>query len=96
MFVGALLIVISAVHITFQTSLPVFNIFLEPFSGILASIGEFFSSDFIKTLSEHNLSPSNDLDKTYHLILVPLATLIFIVIGNISMYQIKNRAVSLL
>ena len=81
MFVGALLIVISAVHITFQTSLPVFNIFLEPFSGTLASLGEYFSSDFLFTLSEHNLSPSKNLDTTYHLILVPLATLIFIVIG---------------
>ncbi len=80
-FIGSLLIVISAVHITFQTSLPVFNAFLEPFSGTLASLGETLNSDALRTLSEHNFTPSKDLDKAYHLIQVPLATLIFIVIG---------------
>ena len=32
MFVGSLLLVLGAVHITWQTSVPVFNHFLEPFS----------------------------------------------------------------
>ena len=81
LFVGSLLIVISAVHITFQTSLPVFNALLEPFSGVLGSLGEYWNSDTLRVLSEHNMTPSKDLDKAYHLIQVPLATLIFIVIG---------------
>ena len=81
LFVGSLLIVISAVHITYQTSLPVFNALLEPFSGILGSLGESWNSDTLRALSEHNMTPSKDLDKAYHLIQVPLATLIFIVIG---------------
>ncbi|MEC7653754.1 MAG: cytochrome c biogenesis protein CcsA [Bacteroidota bacterium] len=81
LFVGSLLIVISAVHITFQTSLPVFNALLEPFSGVLANLGESLNSNTLRALSEHNMTPSKDLDKAYHLIQVPLATLIFIVIG---------------
>ena len=81
LFVGSLLIVISAVHITFQTSLPVFNALLEPFSGALGKLGEYWNSDTLRALSEHNMTPSKDLDKAYHLIQVPLATLIFIVIG---------------
>ena len=35
MFVGSLLLVLGAVHITWQTSVPVFNHFLEPFSPLL-------------------------------------------------------------
>ena len=90
LFVGSLLFVISALHITFQTSLPVFNAFLEPFSGILSSLGESLNSDILRTLSDHNLSPSKNLDKAYHLIQVPLATLIFIVIGATQWLKYKS------
>ena len=81
MFVGSLLLMISAFHITWQTSIPVFNAFLEPFSGILASLADSLNSETLLTLSEHNLAPGTDLDQTYHLVQIPLATLIFIVIA---------------
>jgi cytochrome c-type biogenesis protein CcmF len=81
LFVGALLLIISSFHITWQTSIPVFNAFLEPFNGVLASLAESFNSDILRNLSEHNLAPGTDLDQTYHLVQVPLATLIFIVIA---------------
>jgi cytochrome c-type biogenesis protein CcmF len=81
MFVGALLILISAVHITWQTSISVFNVFLEPFSSVLDSMGSFLNSDILMNLSEHNLAPGKDIDRTFHLVQVPLATLIFLIIG---------------
>jgi cytochrome c-type biogenesis protein CcmF len=81
MFVGALLIVISAVHITWQTSISVFNVFLEPFSGVLSSLGSTLDSDILTRLSEHNLAPGKDINRTFHLVQVPLATLIFIIVG---------------
>lgn len=81
LFIGALLLIISSVHITWQTSIPVFNAFLEPFSGVLGSLAESLNSDALRSLSEHNLAPGKDLDETYHLVQVPLATLIFIVIA---------------
>ena len=81
MFVGAILIMVSAIHVTFQTSLPVFNAFLKPFSGFFTSLGENLNTNFFKALADHNFTPSKDLDKAYHLIQVPLATLIFIVLG---------------
>lgn len=81
LFVGALLLIISSVHITWQTSIPVFNAFLEPFSGVLSSLADSLNSDTLRSLSEHNLAPGKDLEKTYHLVQVPLATLIFIVLA---------------
>jgi len=95
MFVGALLVVIAAIHITWQTSIPVFNRFLEPFSGPLSSVGEYFNSDFLRTLSLHSLAPGKDLDQTYHIIQVPLATLIFMAIAITQWLRYKGTSAKL-
>lgn len=76
MFVGSLLFLISAAHITWQTSLPVFNHFLEPLSPLLARWGDHYDIELFRDLSQHNLAPGTNLDQTYHLIQVPLAVLI--------------------
>jgi cytochrome c-type biogenesis protein CcmF len=90
MFVGALLLLVSAAHITWQTSLPVFNHFLEPWSGTLASLGESWNSDLLRDLSEHNLAPGTDFDQTYHLVQVPLAVLIMLGIGFAQWLKYKH------
>lgn len=94
LFVGSLLLIISAFHITWQTSIPVLNAFLEPFSWILATLSEKFNSETLLTLSEHNLAPGTDLDQTYHLVQVPLATLIFIVIAISQWLKYKKTDIS--
>jgi len=75
MFVGGMLMFASAVHITFQTSLPVLNHFLAPFSGMLQSIFESTGSTLARKLAAHDLAPGTDFDATYHAIQVPLAFL---------------------
>ena len=90
MFVGALLLLVSAAHITWQTSLPVFNAFLEPWSGVLASLGDSLDSDFLRDLSAHNLAPGTDLDRTYHLVQVPLAVLIMLGVGFAQWLKYKH------
>lgn len=94
MFVGSLLLIISAIHITLQTSLPVFNKFLEPFSGAFTSLGNITGLETFESLAAHNFTPSSNLDKAYHLIQVPLATLIFIVIGLAQWMKYKKSSPS--
>ena len=75
MFVGGMLMFASAVHITFQTSLPVLNHFLAPFSGVFQSLFESTGSQLARKLATHDLAPGTDFDATYHAVQVPLAFL---------------------
>ena len=75
MFVGGMLMFASAVHITFQTSLPVINHFLEPFSGWFEHLHQSTGSALARKLATHDLAPGTDFDATYHAIQVPLAFL---------------------
>ena len=75
MFVGGMLMFASAVHITFQTSLPVLNHFLAPFSGFFEGIHASTGSALARKLASHDLAPGTDFDATYHAIQVPLAFL---------------------
>ena len=81
MFVGSLLLFVSAMHITWQTSLPVFNRFLEPWSDQLTQLGTRWNSDMLLDLAKHNLAPGTDFDQTYHLVQIPLAVLILLAMG---------------
>jgi len=81
MFVGSLLLVLGAVHITWQTSVPVFNHFLEPFSPLLTWAEGVTGWAVLGDLAQHDLAPGTDLDRTYHLVQVPIAVLIFLLIG---------------
>lgn len=94
MFVGSLLFLVSAAHITWQTSLPVFNQFLEPLSPLLERWGTALDSRFLLDLSKHNLAPGTDLDQTYHLVQVPLAVLIMLVMGLAQWLKYKSTNVA--
>ena len=83
----------EAAHITWQTSLPVFNQFLEPLSPLLAKWGESWNSQVLLDLSKHNLAPGTDLDQTYHLVQVPLAVLIMAVMGLAQ--TLKNKSTNM-
>lgn len=86
MFIGSLVLLVSAVQITAQTSIAVFNKLLEPFSGIFASIHSSTGMDVFKSLSEHNFAPSKDIDQAYHLWQIPLAFL-FIMLIAVTQYM---------
>lgn len=75
MFVGGMLMFASAVHITVQTSLPVVNHFLAPFSGMFTRLFESTGHTLFRKLAAHDLAPGTDFDATYHAIQVPLAFL---------------------
>lgn len=85
MFVGGMLMFASAVHITFQTSLPVLNHFLEPFSGLFDRLFQSTGWPLARKLAAHDLAPGTDFDATYHAVQVPLAFL-FISITAFTQY----------
>ena len=108
MFVGSLLLIISAIHITLQTSLPVTNKFLEPFSGFFTVGAEIHieatrklnwtrrcaSKRSLSALAAHNFTPSGNIDNDYHKIQVPLAILIFIFMGLAQWMKYKKSSPS--
>ena len=75
MFVAAMLVMAAAAHITFQTSLPVFNHFLTPFEGVFESLHNSTGWGFWRKLATHDLAPGSDFERTFHAIQVPLAFL---------------------
>ncbi|MGA1374113.1 MAG: cytochrome c biogenesis protein CcsA [Flavobacteriales bacterium] len=81
MFVGSLLLLLSALHITWQTSIPVFNALLAPFSGAFQWAGEQWGSELLIELAQHDLAPSTDFELAYHRVQVPLAVLVMLIVG---------------
>ncbi len=75
MFVAAMLVMAAAAHITFQTSLPVFNHFLTPFEGFFTDLYTRTDWSFFRKLATHDMAPGSDFERTFHAIQVPLAFL---------------------
>jgi cytochrome c-type biogenesis protein CcmF len=81
MFIGSLILLVSAIQITAQTSIPAINKILEPFSGTFTSLYQSTDIEFFKKLSDANLAPTTDIEKAYHLWQVPLAFLLMMLIA---------------
>lgn len=94
MFIGALVLTLSAVHITVQTSVNVGNIFLAPFEETLKAAHESTQWDWLKRLSEHNFAAPAEKERfhAYHRIQVPLAFVLFMIvaIGQYLKYKSTN------
>ena len=94
MFVGSLLLVISAVHITWQTSKPIFNSFLEPFESFFLWAQDATGWEFFGSLAQRGFVPGTDLDATYHVFQLPIAVFIFLMIGVTQWLKYKNTEVA--
>lgn len=92
MFIGSLVLLVSAVQITAQTSVAVFNKMLEPFSGLFESLYASTGTEAFKSLSEHNFAPTTDIDQAYHLWQIPLAFLFIMLIAITQYLKYKNTS----
>jgi cytochrome c-type biogenesis protein CcmF len=92
MFIGALVLILSAVHITVVTSVNVGNIFLAPFEGMFTSLHESTGWESFKRLADHQFSAPGDRERfdVYHRIQVPLAFLLFIIVAIGQYLKYKN------
>lgn len=92
MFIGALVLILASVHITVVTSVNVGNIFLTPFEGMFQSLHQSTGWDVFRRLAEHNFSAPGDTERfnVYHRIQVPLAFLLFLIVGIGQFLKYKN------
>ncbi len=83
MFIGALVLTLSAIHVTVQTSVNVGNIFLAPFENAFAALHKSTGWEFAKRLSEHNFAAPAEKERfdAYHKVQIPLAFILFLIVA---------------
>jgi len=83
MFLGTLVLSLSAIHITFVTSINVWNIFLVPLEGMFNWMHTSFNWEFAKSLAEHNFSAASGDDRftQFHQVQVPLTIVLLLIIA---------------
>ena len=83
MFLGSLVLSLSAIHITFVTSINVWNIFLTPFEGFFMWLHQVTGNGFMKELAQHQFSAASGDERftTFHQIQVPLAIILLAIIS---------------
>jgi cytochrome c-type biogenesis protein CcmF len=90
MFIASLVLLLSAAQITFSTSVPVFNLLLEPFAGPLTWLGERTGSAFITGLAEAKLAPPGEAIAHYNKWQVPFAFIISLLVAFTQYLRWKN------
>jgi len=88
-FVGSLVLFLSSLQIIIWTSLPISNIFLEPFSGMFSALHEATGWNFFKSLSEHNFAPPTNREAEYNRWQVPFAVIITLLIASGQFFSYK-------
>lgn len=78
MFIGAFILVLSAFQISFSTSIPVVNKFLEPFAGVFNDVYGWTKADIFKDLAKANFAPPTNAINHYNKWQAPFAILILI------------------
>lgn len=73
LFIGSLVLLLSATQITFSTSVPVFNLLLEPFGAFFGSLGERTGSEFLSSLADAQLAPPSEPIPHYNKWQLPFA-----------------------
>jgi len=81
LFIASLVLLLSAAQITFSTSVPVFNILLEPFGSAFAWLGEKTGSAFIAGLADAKLAPPGKAIEHYNKWQVPFAFIITMLVA---------------
>ena len=89
LFIGALVLLLSAVQITFSTSVPVFNMLLEPFGSAFGWLAERTGIELFKDLSHAKLAPPGDAKAHYNKWQVPFAFIValLVAIGQFLSYK---------
>ncbi len=81
LFIGSLVLLLSAMQITFSTSVPVFNLLLEPFDKTFGWLGEKTGSEFFKGLASAKLAPPGEAIAHYNKWQIPFAFIVSMLIA---------------
>ncbi|MEO8591141.1 MAG: cytochrome c biogenesis protein CcsA [Flavobacteriales bacterium] len=81
LFIASLVLLLSAIQITFTTSIPVFNLLLEPFGQAFTWLGEKTGSAFITGLAAAKLAPPVQAIAHFNKWQVPFAFVVTILVA---------------
>ena len=81
LFIGALVLLLSATQITFSTSVPVFNLLLEPFTTQMAALADQTGSYFFRTLAGAKLAPPTKAILHYNKWQIPFAFIVSLLVA---------------
>lgn len=81
LFIGSLVLLLSAMQITFSTSVPVFNLLLEPFDQTFGWLGEKTGSEFFKGLADAKFAPPGEAIAHYNKWQIPFAFIVTLLIA---------------
>ena len=90
LFIGSLVLLLSAVQITVSTSVPVINILLEPFGKIFSWLGEQTGSTFVADLADAKFAPPSDAKAHYNKWQVPFAIIIAFLVAFVQYLRWKD------
>jgi cytochrome c-type biogenesis protein CcmF len=80
-FMGSIVLILSAAQVALETSKPIWNILAEPFGGPLLSIYELTNIEGFKSLAEGKLAPHTDRISFFNKWQVPFAFIITFLIA---------------
>jgi len=81
LFIASLVLLLSAVQITFSTSIPVFNLLLEPLSGPLTWLGERTGLGFFTDLAAAKFAPPGEAIAHYNKWQLPFAFIVSMLVA---------------
>jgi cytochrome c-type biogenesis protein CcmF len=81
LFIGSLVLLLSAMQITFSTSIPVFNLLLKPLSPAFWWLYDHTGLDFFTDLANANLAPPGEAIAHYNKWQIPFAFLVTMLVS---------------
>jgi cytochrome c-type biogenesis protein CcmF len=81
LFIGAIVLTLSALQISFTTSIPVTNILIEPFGWFFQKLADWTAISFFQDLATAKLAPPSDVIEHYNKWQVPFAFIITLLIA---------------
>ena len=90
LFIGALVLLLSAAQITFTTSVPVFNLLIAPFQSPLAVLAQKVDSEWLLSLSQAKLAPPGEAIAHYNKWQVPFAFIIAMLSAFVQYLRYKD------
>jgi cytochrome c-type biogenesis protein CcmF len=93
-FIGSLVLMLSALQISFETSKPVLNLLVKPFSSILMQLYEWTGSEAVKALAEGKMAPKSDVVAFYNKWQVPFAFVVTFLIAIGQYFRYKDTKFS--
>lgn len=89
-FIGSLVLLLSAAQITFETSKPVYNILAEPFAGFLNQLYEWTGADVFSVLADGRMAPKSDVISHYNKWQLPFAFMVTLLIAVGQFFSYKK------